>query len=128
MGFGIRQERYAVANVAAEARLGLSRKEDAALPGCFVYFIRERRPAGMVKIGSARSPTNRLRGLSTGSPVPLELMAVMPGFPADEAEIHRRFKANRERGEWFRLDAGLHAFIIQTRQAWPRWQSAFGIR
>lgn len=59
---------------------------------------------GQVKIGYAVDPERRLRQLQTGSPHRLELRrTVCPATMAQEAELHRRFAAYRDHGEWFRL-------------------------
>lgn len=75
-----------------------------------VYFIRI---AGipLVKVGRAVDPMGRLGDLQVGSPFELLLLGSIPGRTAVEKAIHQRFDAQRVRGEWFRLDARLAAFI-----------------
>jgi len=66
-----------------------------------VYFIRSG-ARGPVKIGYTRKdPSARLADLQTGSPVRLRLLGFMPGAPADERSLHRRFASLRLLGEWF---------------------------
>lgn len=66
---------------------------------CWIYFVGG---SGKVKIGiTVGVPTRRLRGLQANSPVPLELLAVMPGHPADEERLHKQFSEFRSHGEWF---------------------------
>lgn len=57
----------------------------------------------LVKIGWTGNPEQRLRNLQTGSPVPLQLLAVFEGGAIVEAELHRRFADKRRHGEWFDL-------------------------
>ncbi|MFJ8028453.1 GIY-YIG nuclease family protein [Streptomyces sp. NPDC096311] len=57
----------------------------------------------LVKIGWTDNPERRLRHLQTGSPVPLELLALFEGGHIAEAELHRRFADKRRHGEWFDL-------------------------
>lgn len=77
-----------------------------------VYFI-QAAEAARVKIGYSADPPGRLDELSTGSPVPLALIAVMPGDPSDEAQLHERFAADRTHGEWFRRSPEIEAFIAE---------------
>ncbi|MDX2557636.1 GIY-YIG nuclease family protein [Streptomyces stelliscabiei] len=57
----------------------------------------------LVKIGWTDNPERRLRHLQTGSPVPLQLLALFEGGSIVEAELHRRFADKRRHGEWFDL-------------------------
>lgn len=65
-----------------------------------VYFIASEKA---IKIGyTTRSPGERLAALQTGSPEPLEVLAVLaPASLADERAIHRALAAHRLHGEWF---------------------------
>jgi hypothetical protein len=56
------------------------------------------------KIGIARDPVMRLRGMQTGAPYPLELVgAIEVESPVMvEMVLHERFGALRIHGEWFR--------------------------
>jgi hypothetical protein len=59
---------------------------------------------GPIKIGfvsSFGSLGERLRGLQTGCPHDLILLAVRAGTLADERALHCRFDRKRLRGEWF---------------------------
>ena len=73
-------------------------------------------PLGLVKVGVAADPRQRLRNLQIGSPVPLELaaqyaMSDRPSAEAVEAALQERFLDRRERGTWFR------ATPIEVRRA-----------
>jgi hypothetical protein len=74
-----------------------------------VYFIRA--ADGMVKIGTSTNVLKRVKDLASQSPVPLELVAVVPGNTTDEAALHDRFNDARDHGEWFRPVPELLEFI-----------------
>lgn len=81
--------------------------------GPFVYFI-EAAGLGTVKIGwSRKHPVQRLYRLRVGSPVALELLGFMRGDRSMERRLHRRFRHQRARGEWFNLSDELRTFIMQ---------------
>jgi hypothetical protein len=67
-----------------------------------IYFV-QGEDYGPVKIGftSHVDPETRLSALQCGSPVKLILRAAVQGTVAEEAELHRRFAAQRLHGEWF---------------------------
>jgi excisionase family DNA binding protein len=65
-----------------------------------VYFLCGQ--IGLIKIGWALNVENRTAILQTGSAEPLEVIASMPGTPADERALHRKFALLLVRGEWFR--------------------------
>lgn len=71
------------------------------LPESYVYAIQQGR-RGLVKIGLAKAPLARLRLLSTGSGIELQLIVAVPGDGALERELHREFADFRVRGEWFK--------------------------
>lgn len=83
----------------------------SAPAGEFVYFLK----AGpFVKIGKATGrPDARIRDLQTGCPYPIRLVAHVCGGLREEYELHRRFAAFREHGEWFRYE-GMLAEYVQT--------------
>lgn len=73
-----------------------------------VYFI-QAGEAGPVKIGTTRDPQKRLRMLQCAHPDVLELRLAVP--EADEVLFHQRFSHLRIRGEWFRFEGTLRAFL-----------------
>ena len=75
-----------------------------AMAGEVVYFVRA---GGAVKIGRTGNLAARLRALATGSAVPLELLAALPGGRREEARLHREWRHLHVRGEWFRADEAL---------------------
>lgn len=75
-----------------------------------VYFIRATN--GLVKIGVAHDPKERLRTIQGMSPLRLELVGVLPGLGArGEAALHERFSYCRSHGEWFYESPGLTELI-----------------
>lgn len=62
-----------------------------------VYFVLAAQ-ARLIKIGFAANTAERLKSLQVGAPEPLRLLAELPGGPAREAELHRRFAAYRMQG------------------------------
>lgn len=79
-------------------------------PSGFIYFI-EAEGAQRIKIGYSKNPDRRLRSLSTGSPMPLRLLAQIPGNQADESKIQRQFAELRLEGEWFYATAQLRDYV-----------------
>lgn len=80
----------------------------------YVYVISC--PLGLVKLGVARNPKQRVQNLQIGSPVPLQLAghyAMSDRATAETvvAALQQRFRAQRERGHWLRVTA------LEVRQA-----------
>jgi hypothetical protein len=75
-----------------------------------VYFIHNRR-ANAIKIGVSNDPIGRMVFLQTGCPDRLEMACTVPGGTLEEAELHRRFAADRISGEWFEVSEALVAWI-----------------
>ncbi len=78
--------------------------------GGFVYFV-EALGLDMVKIGAARDVDRRLRQLQVGCPVELKLLAQTSGGEIAEVALHRRFEKSHVRGDWFRKDNEISAFL-----------------
>ncbi|MFF4934281.1 GIY-YIG nuclease family protein [Streptomyces griseofuscus] len=83
----------------------MTRKEPVYLIGC--------PGAPLVKIGWTDHPESRLRHLRTGSPVPLQVLALVEGGAIVEAELHRRFADKRRHGEW--SDLGPDPMTVVSR-------------
>lgn len=79
-----------------------------------VYFLRAPL-ANLVKIGRSMDIEKRMKAIQVNNGEHLELMKVIaPLEPvAYEKRLHRRFRAYRQRGEWFRLESDLEHFINQ---------------
>lgn len=68
-----------------------------------------------IKIGFTRgNPRHRLKTLSTANPLPVELIATMPGSQELEMELHERFGEFRIRGEWFVFADPIRAYIASA--------------
>lgn len=81
----------------------------------WVYFIRSG-ARGPIKIGTTiHAPHSRARGLQTGNPEELHVIAAVRGGPELEARLHGRFATSHLRGEWFNPTQELVAFIEGIR-------------
>lgn len=88
-----------------------------------IYFIQS---GGFVKIGYCdRDPIRRLEKLQIGNPIKLRLIALMTGGPAEERELHDKYRHNFVRGEWFKLtremiEADLYDHLVDHRDVSSR--------
>lgn len=78
-----------------------------------VYFI-EGVGTGLVKIGWTIDVAARWADLSTMSPAPLNLLAVMPGGRTKEQELHGLLAEYRHHGEWFIRCRALNSVIAKA--------------
>jgi hypothetical protein len=76
-----------------------------------VYFARQTRTQGPVKIGFSRAVSNRLRLLAHDCGFPVELVASIEGSRALEFQFHARFEASHLGREWFAWSADLQAVM-----------------
>ena len=77
----------------------------------WTYFIQPKR-GGLIKIGFTSSePRGRLAKLQTGSPVELQIIALLRGN--QEQDLHKKFAKLRRHGEWFHPGKSLLTFISQ---------------
>jgi hypothetical protein len=67
--------------------------------GPFIYFVESEH--GLVKIGFSVSLRERFKKLQTCSSLPLKLLGLRRGTIEGERQLHKRFAAQRVRGEWF---------------------------
>jgi hypothetical protein len=84
---------------------------EEALPA--VYFA-QCGVDGPIKIGWTAGPVeSRLRQLQVGSPEELRLLGILHTEEAAELEreLHERFATYRVRGEWYRPEGELEAFL-----------------
>jgi hypothetical protein len=82
-----------------------------SFPEGVVYVLGEE-SMERVKIGrTIGNVHNRIAALQTGCPSKLRLVFVLRADATLERELHARFAAQRVRGEWFRLEGDLGAFI-----------------
>lgn len=73
-------------------------------PG-WVYFFRD---GDRCKIGWTQDPATRAKALGHGL-----MIAMMPGYMADEKALHRRFDLLRLDGEWFAYTPALANYVSQ---------------
>jgi len=65
----------------------------------YTYFV-QAYLGGPIKIGyTTKDPSLRLANMMTGSPAPLRIVGLIPRNI--EKELHKKFGAEREHGEWF---------------------------
>jgi len=87
------------------------------LPTGNVYFVRG---GHLLKIGYAADVSKRILQLQTGCPWKLELWTVLPECNiVVERRFHEAFSAQRELGEWFRINREL-TFVCDTIAAGAR--------
>lgn len=114
---------------AYEDQLRAEREAKNARPESFVYFARRGTSKSRVKIGFAKDPFKRLAMLQTGADERLNIIALLPGTPADERAIHREFADCRIIGEWFIVDAALRGRIKRIQAEHGQWLNPrFGTR
>jgi len=75
---------------------------------CYVYFVRA---GDRIKIGRATDLGRRVLTLQTAHAEQLSLVLSIPAHAALEPAIHARFQHLKTRGEWFRVEPDLVAFI-----------------
>lgn len=76
----------------------------------FVYFVQEDR-TGNYKIGKADNVDKRVAQLQSGNSNKLILLLkVQGGYPLEKS-LHKRFAKYRIRGEWFKPNAEIEAYI-----------------
>jgi hypothetical protein len=80
----------------------------------WTYFI-QAGVDGPVKIGIAEDVEERLKQLQTGCPDDLRLIGRIHGNC--ESDLHGRFERLRLRGEWFKPDVRLMAFIVEHAES-----------
>lgn len=89
-----------------------------------VYFMKPIGQDGPVKIGCSKHPGKRLADIATWSPIPLEILAMVPGTCADEQFLHGVFFSDHLHREWFRPSATLSAVIEKAKRtqtlSWAR--------
>ena len=74
-----------------------------------VYFVQAEN--GLIKIGSTNYIEDRMKSLSSQSPLGLTLLATVRGDRAKEFAYHLRFAAHRLHGEWFQRCPEIEAEI-----------------
>lgn len=78
----------------------------------FIYFLR----AGpFVKIGHSKVWKTRRAQMQVGSPYDIIPILVLIGQPALERELHRKFKSDHYRGEWFHMSESISRYVRERR-------------
>lgn len=76
-----------------------------------IYFIQCGKN-GPIKIGkTSNGIEERMAQLQTGCPYELRLLCVFTDVDYKESEIHKRFRHERVRGEWYRPSIRLFKFM-----------------
>lgn len=85
----------------------------------YLYFIKPVGMDGPIKIGCSKEPEHRLQGLAYWSPVPLEIMAFVPGSFDLERNVHQCFADAHSHKEWFHAIPRLVAAIAAIKAGMP---------
>lgn len=84
-----------------------------------VYFLRENRKNGFIKIGSTTDLLERTRSLQQGNPHKLKIITTIPGCYNVEKKIRKDLEAFRFRGEWFEPADEALDYIEKIQQVDP---------
>lgn len=76
----------------------------------FVYYVLDPASAA-IKIGLSQNPQRNFHNLQRGNATELEMIGWHKGDTSIETAIHRQFKDDKIRGEWFKDSKELRAFI-----------------
>lgn len=76
----------------------------------YIYFIEA---GGFIKIGIASDLASRLTAIAVSNPHPVAILHSCVGTTEDEKAFHRRFSGLHYRGEWFRHEGELKAFLAE---------------
>ncbi|MGN6147077.1 GIY-YIG nuclease family protein [Rhizobium sp.] len=79
-----------------------------------VYFVKM---GEFVKIGFSAGVMSRMKNLNVGFPQTAELLAVIPGTKRTEVCFHQIFAGLNTKGEWFRFEGELEAFMSVAKNA-----------
>lgn len=88
-------------------------KDPLSLSHASVYFVQHIHGDKPIKIGfsSAGNLPMRLRTIACYCAYPVKVLLILEGGKADERKLHKKFKADRLRGEWFRPSENLKNFL-----------------
>lgn len=85
----------------------------------FIYFLRPIGQVGPIKIGCSSHPKNRLEGLMSWAPIPLEIIATIPGDFDLEKNIHECFAEDFSHHEWFHASDRVADFVGKVAAGVP---------
>ena len=88
--------------------------EEAVAAKGDLYFIR---CGEAVKIGRTSNISQRLANMQVNSPEEMDCLLLLRGRGAEESAWQGQFKADRIRGEWFKLSPALEQAIKDEREA-----------
>lgn len=77
----------------------------------FIYFLRS---GEFVKIGQSLQWRGRMATMQIGSPYTIVPLLVLIDKPALEKKLHKRFRSDHFRGEWFHLGPAVTSFIKEN--------------
>lgn len=81
----------------------------------WIYFVQAGGLDRPIKIGFATNVQKRLAQLQQGSPEILTLIAKMEGTQREEYRIHKLFREEHIRAEWFKPSVRLNNYIVRMR-------------
>lgn len=84
-------------------------------PESYIYVIYS---AGLLKIGTTTDPVARFDGMRSMHSAPISLVWLAFGDSEMERDLHRRFRADRVKGEWFAPSAALREFLGGICDGW----------
>lgn len=87
----------------------------------WVYAI-QAGEGGPVKIGTAKTPWERLKTLQTGNHEDLRGLAAWRAWPVEEKQIHKEFAHAHIRGEWFHPDPDLIELVLRLGDDFCDWE------
>lgn len=84
-----------------------------------MIYVMGEQETGIVKLGTANNPCDRLKQIQAGYPRPLKLLLALPGGQPVEAAMHRYFAELRcSEREWF--DFGEENAVYSVMCAWAK--------
>lgn len=83
-----------------------------------VYFIK---CGEYIKIGWSVNWHSRIKNMEVGNPYPIEVLLVLGRPQIFEKTMHAKFHSLRHRGEWFKDDPRIRAYIEERKEeCWYR--------
>ena len=84
-----------------------------------IYFIQQG-GNGPIKIGyTDQTIERRMTTLQIACPEELNLLAKIDGTPEDERVLHKRFKADKIRGEWYNPSNNILSYLFPVPEIAP---------
>lgn len=88
----------------------------------YVYLVWAK-GTDLYKIGSSQYPEKRLPGLQTGSPLELEMIAVIErsDYEFHERQLHSKWAWYRTQGEWFKFHPTMVTQVLSDFDVMDSW-------